>query len=132
MKPMNQKISAFVLSIAIFSVPMAAIAASGLLSGVCPNAPDCTFNDILLLVNSVVKFLFYSVSIPLAALGFMWAGGNLILSQNKTSAWNDAKGRFTDIGMGFLIMLGSYVLIKTVLYMFLSAEQQTFMQFMFK
>jgi hypothetical protein len=132
MKFLNQKTSAAALSLALLATPLLASAAGGILTGVCPNAPDCTFNDILILSNNVIKFLLFSVSVPLAALGFVWVGANLILSQNKTSAWSDAKGRFADIAMGFGIMLGSYILIKTVIFSFLTANQQSYMQFMFK
>ena len=113
----KQKKVAGILSFMLLTLPFLAHGASGLIP--C-EGPECGFSDVMKLANNIVKFLLYDVSIPLAAIGFMWAGANLILSQNKESAWSDAKGRFESIGIGFGIMLGSYVLIKVVLYAFLN------------
>lgn len=115
----NQKKVAAVCSFALFALPLLAHGASGLIP--C-DGPECGFSDVMKLANNVIKFLLYDVSIPLAAIGFMWAGANLILSQNKESAWSDAKGRFESIGTGFGIMLGSYVLIKVIIYAFLNTN----------
>lgn len=90
----------------------------------------CGFNDLITLVNNVIHFIIYYIAVPLAALGFMWVGGNLVLNQNKESAWSDAKEKFWDIGRGFGIILGAYVLIKMALFAFLSEEQINFMSFM--
>ena len=115
----KQKKVAGILSFMLLTLPFLAHGASGLIP--C-EGPECGFSDVMKLANNIVKFLLYDVSIPLAAIGFMWAGANLILSQNKESAWSDAKGRFESIGIGFGIMLGSYVLIKVVLYAFLNTD----------
>ena len=125
MKILNQKTVAATLSFTVLALPVVVHGA-----GLIPNCGDvvngkfvdCTFNDVLKLANNIIHFLLYDVSVPLAALGFMWAGANLVLSQNKESAWTDAKKRFTNIGIGFGIMLGSYVLIKVVIYAFLNTD----------
>lgn len=119
----NQKKLAVVLSFAVLALPIMVHGAKGLIP--C-DGPDCTFNDVIKLVNTVIHFLIFTVSVPLAALGFMWAGANLLLSQNKQSAWSEAKGRFETIGMGFGIMLGTYVLLKVVIYYFLNTEKGFF------
>ena len=125
MKIINQKTIAATLSFTLLSLPVVVHGA-----GLIPNCGDvvngtyvdCTFNDVLKLANNVIHFLLYDVSVPLAALGFMWAGANLVLSQNKEGAWTDAKKRFENIGIGFGIMLGSYVLIKVIIYAFLNTD----------
>lgn len=116
----HQKKTAAVLSFVVLALPILAYGASGKL--IPCDGPECGFSDVVKLANNIIHFLLYDVSIPLAAVGFMWAGANLILSQNKESAWSDAKGRFESIGIGFGIMLGSYVLIKVVLYAFLNTD----------
>lgn len=115
MKIMNKKISATALSLALLSLPAVSYAA-----GLIPCDTNCTFNDLIILANNIIKFLMYDVAVPLAALGFMWAGANLVLNQNKEGAWSDAKERFTDMAKGFGIILGAYLVIKLVIYAFLN------------
>lgn len=85
----------------------------------CDNA-SCGFSDLITLANNIVHFLMYDVAVPLVALGFMYTGARLVIFQNKEGEWTEAKGRFGDIAMGFGMMLGAYVLIKTILYAFLN------------
>ena len=140
---LNQKIWVVILSLAIFIVPSMAFGASlipcGQRAGSDPitvgsasyeTTNECGFNDLIILANIIIKFLMIDVAVPLAALGIMWAGGKLIINQNKEGAWTEAKESFGNIGMGFLIMLGAFVLIKLVLFNFLSTEQATFVKFL--
>ena len=140
---LNQKIWVAVLSLAIFIVPSLAFGASlipcGQRAGSDPitvggasyeTTNECGFSDLIILANIIIKFLMYDVAVPLAALGIMWIGGNFIINQDKESARTEAKKRFGDIVMGFLIMLGAFVLIKLVLFTFLHDDQIEFMEFM--
>lgn len=118
----NQKKVAAVLSFAIILLPFVARAASGLIPCDGSDANPCTFASFMTLANNIIHFLLYDVSVPLAAIGFMVVGAKLVLSQNKESAWSEAKGSFASIGTGFGIMLGAYVLIKVVIYAFLNTD----------
>lgn len=90
-------------------------------SGVQRSADhQCTFNDFMKMINNIIHFLMYDVMIPLAALGFMFTGANLIISQNKESAWSQAKERFGYLGWGIFIIIGSFIVIKFILSQFLS------------
>lgn len=129
MKMINQKSIAILLSTAFLVLPFIAFAKVGI---PC-EGPDCGFDDLIILANNIIKFLMFSVAVPLAAIGFMWTGGRLIVMQSKESEWEKAKTGFADIAIGFGIMLGSYVLIKTLLFAFLTDEvKASFMQFMFQ
>lgn len=128
MKTKNQKILAGVLSASVFAIPLFAVAQVGI---PC-NGPDCTFDSLIILVNNIIKFLMFKVAVPLAALGFMWMGGKLVLNQDKEGARNEAKQGFGLIITGFFIMLGAYVLIKTILFAFITDDQKAFIQFMFQ
>ncbi|MFZ2303589.1 MAG: hypothetical protein WAV98_02230 [Minisyncoccia bacterium] len=128
---LNQKMTATILVGIIFLQPVFALAQVGIPCGdLAAGQKMCGFNDLITLVNNVIHFIIYYIAVPLAALGFMWVGGNLVLNQNKESAWSDAKEKFWDIGRGFGIILGAYVLIKMALFAFLSEEQINFMSFM--
>lgn len=116
---MKQKTITQILSLAVLTLPLTASAQIGI---PC-NGPDCKFDDLLTLANRIVRFLMIDVAVPLAALGFMYTGGRLVLFQDKEGEWTKAKESFWDMGMGFGIMLGSYVLIKAILYAFLNTDK---------
>jgi len=129
----NQKTSATIVAFAIFALPVVVWAQVGIPCGdIASGQKECGFNDLIILANNIINSLILKVAVPLAALGFMWVGGKMILSPNKESAKTEAKQSFANIAMGFGIMLGAYILIKTVLFAFLTDEQTSFMQFMFQ
>lgn len=120
-----------ILAFTIFTIPLVVSAQLGIPCGsdTPPADHPCGFNDLLILVNNIIDFIIYYIAVPLAALGFMAVGARLVLMPNKEGEWTHAKGVFWDIGMGFGIILGAYVLIKMVLFAFLSEEQINFMRF---
>lgn len=111
----QKKMSAVILSSVILTLPLVGFAAVGI---PC-DGPNCGFNDLITLANNVIKFLMFTVAVPLAAVGFAWAGAGLVLNQNKEGAWSDAKERFTDIAKGFGIILVAFLLVKLILSAFL-------------
>jgi hypothetical protein len=111
-------ISVFIVGIIACMLPFMASAAVGI---PC-NGPECNFDHLIQLANNIIKFLMFKVAVPLAAIGLMWTGGNLIINQNKEGAWNEAKSGFSSIAIGFLIMLSAYLVIKTILYAFLRTD----------
>ncbi|MCK9344927.1 MAG: hypothetical protein M0P64_02230 [Candidatus Pacebacteria bacterium] len=125
---MTQKITTTAIAAAILSLPLLSAAQVGI---PC-NGPDCTFDSLIQLVNNIIKFLMFGVAVPLAAIGFMFVGAKMVLSSNKESAKTEAKESFGNIVKGFLIMLGAYVVVKTIVYSFITDEQKTFMGFLFQ
>ena len=113
-----KKTSALILAGVALSLPFLAVAQIGI---PC-NGPDCDFDDLITLANNIIKFLVFTVSVPLAALGFMVAGAKLVLNQNKEGAWSEAKQSFGTIGMGFGIILAAFLLVKMVLFAFLDTD----------
>lgn len=133
MKILNQKTFTAILSLAIFTVPVLALAQIGIPCGdLTAGQKECGFDDLIILANNIIKFLMFSVAVPLAAIGFMWVGGKMVLYPDKESAKTEGKKSLEFIAIGFGIMLGAYVFIKTILFAFLTTEQASFMQFMFQ
>lgn len=133
MKIANSKTRATIVSFVVFMVPVLAWAQVGIPCGdIAQGQKECGFNDLIILSNNIIKFLMFKVAVPLAALGIMFVGAKMVLSSNKESAKTEAKESFTNIAIGFLIMLGAYVFIKTIIFALLSDEQKSFMQFMFQ
>ncbi len=137
MKINKQKIGAMVTAGVMLALPFIVLASSGEHVGIpCGevnpatkkfdgvNYRECGFSDLITLASNIMNFLIYKVAVPLAALGFMWVGANLVLNQDKPGAWNTAKDGFWDIGKGFAIMIAAFLLIKFVLDQFLSADQK--------
>lgn len=119
--------SATVLSGIVFTLPAFAVAQIGI---PCSGA-DCEFKHLIILANNIIQFLVFTVAVPLSALGFMVVGARLVLNQNKESAWSDAKQSFETIAKGFAIILTAFLLIKFVLYRFISADYVDFLDFIF-
>ena len=116
-----KKILPSIFASAILVVPMIALGQGpDNLGGAICKGSDCGFEDLMKLANAIVQFLMFKVAIPLATLGFMYAGARLILNQDKEAERSNAKEMLENIGKGFAIMLGSFVLIKFILYQFLN------------
>ncbi len=118
MKINTKKISAIILAGFIMGLPFVAVAAEHLV----PCDDDCDFNQLMAMANNIVRFLMYAVAVPLAALGFVVVGARLVFNQDKADAWTKAKEGFWDIGKGFFIIFGAFLLIKFILYEFLNTD----------
>lgn len=127
----NIKIIAQGTAMVVFLIPVALCAAE-IPSNLAPTCegPDCGFNNLIEMVNKIISFLMYKIVVPLAALGFMFAGSKLIFSQNKESAWSEAKESFQNIVLGFIIMAGAFLVIKFLIYQFIDETQREFMDFL--
>lgn len=119
-----RKTGGVVLASGVLALPLLSIGASDLI--VCGGL-DCGFYDLIKLANAIVKFLFIDIAMPLVALGIAYAGARLVIFQNKEKEKTAAKEMLTNIGYGFALMLGTFVLIKFVLSQFLSVGFTTFL-----
>lgn len=117
-----KKIASLILASTVLIIPMVALGKGTILGKDICSGTDCNFDDLIELANTIINFLIYDVAVPLAALGFMYAGARLVLYSDKEKEKSAAKEMMTNIGYGFAIMLGSFVLIKFVLYQFLDSD----------
>ena len=120
MKYTTRRLSAIIMASTLCAMPLL-VFAQGALGDVC-NGPDCQFEHLILLANKIIKFLIFTIAVPLAAIGIMFAGGRLALMPNKEEELNKAKESFKTIGIGFLVMMGAFLLIKFILFQFLNQE----------
>lgn len=105
----------------VIAVPLL-VSGAGLIPCGDKGEASCGFEDLIKLANTVVKFLLYDVSIPLAALGFAWSGGKLVMNKDKEGAWSEAKESFWNILLGFGIIIAAFVLVKAFLFVFLNTD----------
>jgi len=124
MKFMNtRKISAVMLAGGTFVLPLAVLAQVGI---PC-NGPDCDFSSLITLANNIIKFLMFTVAVPLAALGFMMLGVQILLHPNEAEARSNAKEIAGNIAKGFGIILAAFLLVKLILSEFLNVGYTAFL-----
>lgn len=117
------------LVLGILTVPFY-VQAAGLVPCGGTNEPTCGFAHLIELINKVVHTILFDIAVPLAALGFAVIGAMLIAQRDKPKAWAEARGRFESIGIGFLVIMAAFVLIKFILFTFV--DQNSFPSFLFK
>ena len=84
-------------------------------SGQVTKANMCTFNDLLILVNNLVKFVFVALVVPIAAISFAYAGFLLISSGGETSKREKAKKIFWGVVWGLVIAAAAWLIVHVVL-----------------
>ena len=80
--------------------------------GVC-NGPDCTFASLITLVKNLITDLI-TLSTFLAAIAFAYAGFLMLTSGGSESAKTKAKDVFMKVLIGYLWILGAWLLVYTI------------------
>ena len=88
--------------------------ASGNVTGGQINVP-CTFDHALILINNVVNFLLFKLAVPLAAIVFVYAGVQMLLSGGSSEGMQKAKSAFTTTAIGLILAVASWLIIHTIL-----------------
>ena len=91
------------------------------------NGADCTFDDLLILINNIINFIIY-VSIPVAGVLFSYAGFLYITDGGSGSRVSQAKSIFQNVAVGFVIGLGAWLVVKVIIGSLVSSETATFLQ----
>lgn len=91
----------------------------------CGGADEesCTFDHLIIMVNTLIEFLLYKVAFPLSAVAFMVVGINLMLHQDKEGAWSEAKEKFSRLGIGFFWMIAAFLAVKAILVAFVKPNE---------
>ena len=108
-----------------------AIDASSEGGGLVPDCPPdgCGFNELMILINNVIKFLLFTIATPLAALIFVYAGFKLLTSGGSAESMTTAKKILKNLIIGYVIALAAWLVINTILTSeFLGYKGPTFLQ----
>jgi hypothetical protein len=81
----------------------------------------CTWCELGKLIQRIINFLI-GISIPLATLLFAWAGVLYFSSGANPGNMDRARKIFSDVFIGFLIAIGAYVIINTILVALLNKD----------
>ena len=127
-----KKIGTSIITGIILSVPIITSADGIVPCGGGGAEPTCDFNQLMIMVNRIIHFLFYDVAIPLTTIIFMYVGARLVLYQDKMGEWKKAKEAFANIGIGFGMMVGAFVLIKFILSQVLDTSNGFSVDFLLK
>jgi type IV secretory pathway VirB2 component (pilin) len=87
--------------------------------GTGPNGSpdDCKWEHLLQLFNNVINFLLFSLLMPLAVIAIVYAGIQILISQDKPAQLKKAYGTLKNVGIGMFMALGAYAIIKTIVTM---------------
>lgn len=85
----------------------------GLTEALC-DGPTCSACHLVELGNRLIKWLIGIIVILFAVLA-VWAGFGLVTSGGNPSALQDAKSRFTNAFIGFLIVLSAWLIVDTLM-----------------
>lgn len=75
----------------------------------------CDFDDVLILINDVIKFILVYMVIPIAAIMFAYAGFMLMTSGGSTERKSKAKSIFINVAIGLIIVVAAFLIVQTVL-----------------
>ncbi len=78
-------------------------------------AKPCDWNALMTLIDTVIKFILYALSIPIAAIMFAYAGFLMVTSGGNTENRGKAKSIFSSVVFGLVFVAGAYLIVKTVL-----------------
>jgi len=102
-----------ILSLIIFPVFVQA-------AGLVPNCggigqPVCTFCDLFILFNNVIKFIMVDLVPPVAVLMLVVGGIMYFFAGTSPSVLTKAKSIITSVAIGLIIIFCSWIIVNTVL-----------------
>lgn len=80
----------------------------------CPNGA-CGFNELIAMVNHIIKFIIVDIATPIAAIVFVYAGILLIFSGGDSGKITKAKAMLKNLVIGFVIVLAAWLIVNTIL-----------------
>jgi hypothetical protein len=75
----------------------------------------CGFDHFLILVNRAITFALFGLVLPICAIMFAYSGFLMVTSGGETSARTKAKKIFTNVAIGLIIAIASWLIVKLVL-----------------
>lgn len=91
------------------------VAASAQAGGLVPcSGPDCNTCHVVALANNVMNWLITFLSI-LAVIGFVISGFQMVISGGDVGSWTSAKARFTNVVIGIVLVLASWLIVDTIM-----------------
>lgn len=81
-----------------------------------PSVPDpCTTCDFFTLADTIIKFLLFSVAMPLAVIALLWGGFLLMTSGDNESKRTEGKRYITYAVIGIVVAFAGWIIVDTIL-----------------
>lgn len=77
------------------------------------DGPDCDFNDLMQLLNNIIKYIIL-ISAPIAACVIAYAGF-IIMTSGVSDKISQAKAMIQKVVIGFVFILGAWIIVNTIL-----------------
>lgn len=84
----------------------------------CDNSKEhpCGFNELLDMINKVIKFIIFKMAVPIAAIMFFYAGFMMVTAGGEiASARTRAKNIFTNTVFGLILVIAAWLIVRTLL-----------------
>ena len=111
----------FILTLLL--IPNALFAAGLFPDSLVPcNGPDCTICSFVQLGQNILNFSI-GISIFIGGIIFAWAGLKMVMSAGNMNEVAAAKKMFTNVVVGLLIVLASWLIINTLMNFFTDQDK---------
>ena len=115
MKFFKKNINIIILTAFILALPILSLAQTPLVQCGTSTTKACGFNDIIILINTVINFVFIYMALPISAIMFAYAGFELVTSGGSTEKKSKAKNIFISVVIGLIFVAASYLIVHTIL-----------------
>ena len=88
-------------------------------SGTGSTTDMCTFTDLVVLAQTVIKFLIFSLAAPIGAIMFAYAGFTYVTNGGNESKIKQAHDIFLYVFWGLVIALAAWLVVNFILVFFL-------------
>jgi len=78
------------------------------------GAEPCQWSDLITLIDTIIKFLIFSLGVPLAILAIIIGGIMLVIGRDSAAARSAWKDRIWKAIVGLIIMLAAYLIVKVI------------------
>src|SRR3989344_5830492 len=111
-----------IILLAFIATPLVAWAQA---TGLVPcSGPDCQACDLLKLIQNLINNFFIPFAVMLAVIGLAWDGFKMVTSGSDNPLMHSVfRQRLKNIVIGFILMLGAWVIVDTVMKLFLNNQQ---------
>ncbi len=83
--------------------------------GTITNTEPCEFKHFMILINTVIDFIFKYLAMPIAAIMFVYAGGLLVITGGSPENRTKAKSIFTSTLIGLVLAAAAWIIVRTLL-----------------
>ncbi len=78
----------------------------------------CDLDDFMQLINNVINFLLFDISLPIAAVLFAYGGFKLMLGSGDSGARSGVKKLLLNVVIGFIVALAAWLIVHVILFEF--------------